>query len=377
MSNAPESQAASQEAPPKKRRLSTDDLVASLADNLSADTSSAPREEVSTPEAATRTDNNDRDPLGEKLEEANKGKKRKSDDEEVEESSADPDEDSEEETDEAEDVEEDVEDEEDSEEDDDTDDVVDPEDEIVFTTPDGEDVSLRELKRGFLREADYTRKTQALAEERSKVETAIERIGEHNNLVAEQLNLALSIVEPQLAELAQTQWDQLAQQDPYTYAEKRALFDQAQARYNSLRQAAQRTVQVETARKQDAFQRRLQAEQEKLKMALPELADPKTGRKLAHAIKEYALSSGLSEKEASNLTDHRLVVMLNKARMYDELSKSGLTAAKKKISKAPKKSVRAGQPPSKQEISRSKRDAQRAKLKKSGRMEDLVDMLLG
>ena len=247
---------------------------------------------------------------------------------------------------------------------------------VVYTTPDGDEVTLDELKRGFLRQADYTKKTQEIAELRDQAAQSFQALEQHNSTVAEHLSLALTVVEPQLAELAQTDWDALASADPYEYAEKKALYEQASVRYNSLQQAAQATVEQDKARLAHVNKQRVQAEQQKLQMALPDLADPKQGPKLARAIKNYALESGLSDKEASNITDHRLIVMLNKARQFDELSQSSLTAAKKKISKSPKNVSRAGQPSSKAEQNSKQVAELRNRVRSSGSADDLVELLL-
>ena len=248
--------------------------------------------------------------------------------------------------------------------------------EVMYNTPDGEPVTLDELKRGFLRQSDYTKKTQEIAALRDQAAQSFQALEQHNSTVAEHLSLALNVVEPQLAELGQTDWDALAASDPYEYAEKKALYEQASVRYNSLQEAAKATVEQDKARLAHVNKQRVQAEQQKLQMALPDLADPKQGPKLARAIKNYALESGLSDKEASNITDHRLIVMLNKARQFDELSQSSLTAAKKKISKSPKNVARAGQPSSKAEQNSAKRSQARARLKSSGSVDDMVAMLM-
>jgi len=208
------------------------------------------------------------------------------------------------------------------------------------------------------------------------VQQQFQALEQHNQVIAEHLSLALNVVEPQLAELAQTDWDTLATNDAYEYAEKKAQFEQAQARYQKLQQAAQATIAQEQQRQQYAKAQYVQAEQQKLQMALPDLADPKQGPKLARAIRDYALSSGLSEKEAGNITDHRLVVMLNKARMFDELNQSTLTAAKKKLGKSPKKVARAGQPSSKAEQNSQKKAQVRNRLKQTGSVDDLVALLM-
>lgn len=361
------------ETPPPKRKVSPEDsLVESLMSKYETQESTS---KPTTSEAATRTDNNDRDPMTDTLEAANKARKEKGEESAVEEDVVPEEEDVAEETEEPqEDTEEDGDvTEDDGEADEES---VDPDDEVVYTTDDGEEVTLRELKRGFLREADYTRKTQEVAAERQKLQEMAQAAQQHQQVVAQHLSMSLDILEPALAELAQTDWDNLAANDPYQYAEKRALFDQAQVRYQRLRQAAEQQVQQAQAQQQYAKQQYLAAEQKKLIMALPELGDAKKGQQLARSIRDYALKAGLSNEEASRITDHRLVVMLNKARMFDELSESKLSAAKKKVSKAPTKATRSGSPPSKSDRQRETRAAQKAKLKQSGRAEDLVAMLL-
>lgn len=248
--------------------------------------------------------------------------------------------------------------------------------EVLFTTEDGSDVTLDELKRGYLRQSDYTKKTQDVAEGRKQVEAVADTLSSQQEVIAQNLELALNVIEPQLAAFATTNWEQLAANDAYEYAEKRALYDQAQVRYSQIQQAAQQTVAQAQAQRGYAQQQMLASERQKLQMALPDMADPKLGRKLAGDIREYSLSLGLSQDEASNITDHRLIVALNKARLYDELSTSKLTASRKKIKKGPKKVIRSGQPQTTTEKKATSTRKTRAKLRASGDIDDAVDWLL-
>jgi hypothetical protein len=252
----------------------------------------------------------------------------------------------------------------------------DPSDEVLFTTPDGDEVNLDELKRGYLRQSDYTKKTQDVAEGRKALEADHVTFEQNNQAVAANLEMALNVIEPQLAHFAGVNWEQLATTDAYEYAEQKALFEQAQARYSQVQQAAQKTVEYGKAQQAKAKDQYLQSEREKLGMALPDMADPKVGRKLANSIKEYALTAGLSEAEASNIADHRMIVVLNKARMYDEMNASGVTAANKKLSKGPKKLLDSGKPKSKASKSKAAKAALRSKLAKSGDTDDAVSWLL-
>jgi hypothetical protein len=246
----------------------------------------------------------------------------------------------------------------------------------VFTTADGEDVTLDELKRGYLRQSDYTKKTQGVAEGRKALEQQFNQVHGYQDEVAKNLEMALNVIEPQLASFAQTDWETLASNDPYEYAEKRALFDQAQARYAQIQRATQETVANAKAHQEHAKQQMLGAEREKLQMALPDMADPKAGRKLASDIKEYALGIGLSEQEASNIVDHRLIVALNKARMYDQLGTSQISGGKKKVQKGPRKVLKGGQPQTKTQTKTAKAKTARNNLRNTGDVDSAVDWLL-
>lgn len=254
----------------------------------------------------------------------------------------------------------------------------DSEPETVFELDDGTKVDLDELKRGYLRQADYTKKTQEVAEARRHVQQAYQARQQERQTLAENLNLALNVVEPQLAALARTDWDQLASDDPYSYAEKRALFDQASARYQKLFDQSQAVVQQQTQQQQQLMQQKLQQEGEKLRLAIPDFADPNRGRALKSALTEYAVSQvGLSEQEAKGITDHRMILLLDKARRYDALQRGDLSVARKKVSKTPKKSLQPGSPKSKSERQQRTRSDQMAKLRQTGKLDDAVSLLLG
>lgn len=347
---------------PETTSMDTQAAVDSILIMPDSDEDKSKTDEVTAAEAATTTSAADSEVLGDSTEEA---EVEEADEEEVEE-------DEEEDTEEEADEEDDAEDSEDTDEDDD-----DEEDEPVFTTADGDTVTLDEMKRGYLRQADYTKKTMEVAEARKALEAEQQVFAQNNQDVAKNLEMALNVIEPQLVEFAQTDWEALATSDPYEYAEKKALFEQAQSKYAQVQQAAQATVARGQAEAAEAKARYLNAEREKLQMALPDMADPKVGRKLAQSIKEYALTSGLTEQEASNITDHRMIVVLNKARQFDELRESGVSAAKKKLSKGPKKLVQAGKPKTRTQKSKAAKERLRANLKATGSEDDLAALMLG
>jgi hypothetical protein len=248
--------------------------------------------------------------------------------------------------------------------------------EVLFTLADGTEATLEDLKKGNLRNADYTQKTQALAEERQAFETERQSVSEERNALAESLMMSMNMIEPQLVKGAQTDWQALQMEDAYAYAEQWAEFQQAQVRYGQLQQHGQQVTQQQ-AQESSVKQRQYEAkEAHALQLAVPDLADPTKAKALQSQLRDYALSSGLSEAEVTGIKDHRVVVLLNKARQYDEMMSAGKTVASKKLKKAPTKVLKKGQPVTKAEKQSKAQQDKRARLKQTGSVDDGVDWLI-
>ena len=89
-------------------------------------------------------------------------------------------------------------------------------------------------------------------------------------------------------------------------------------------------------------------------------------------IKEYALSSGYTQEEINSLIDHRSVIVLDKARKYDEMQKANPKA--KKLKNKPKV-VRSGSGTTKRDSLRSKRAEQMKRLRGTGHVNDASALL--
>lgn len=247
---------------------------------------------------------------------------------------------------------------------------------ILFHTEDGEPVTVEEAKRGHLRQADYTRKTQELAGERQKLNEEFANRQQEREVLAQNLTLALDVIQPELAELARTDWSALREQDAYAYRERRDAFELKQERYNSIVAQSQQLVQQQKQASEQQRQQRLAQEGEALKMKLPDIADPVKGPEVRAKMKLYAKEMGLSDAEAASITDHRVVIMMDKARRYDEMMKADRTVAQKKVSKAPKKSLKGGTPTTQGQRNQQQQKELQSKLRQSGRMEDAVELLM-
>lgn len=248
--------------------------------------------------------------------------------------------------------------------------------EVTVPAGDGktEKVTLGELKKGYLRQADYTRKTQALATERQTIqreqaEAREERAKYQQGL--EQVSVLIQQMTPQ--EPTQAQWDALYAQDPQEWQRQRELWrswkEQQAALANEYAQVQQRQ-HVDFAK---ALQAKFAEEAEKLREAIPEWADPKTAKADKDAIKEYALSLGYTPEEIANTVDHRIFVIARKAMLYDKMmttKKSLKPSAPPQTTKVVRPGTQATKPSNRTAVTEA-----RQRLAKTGNVRDAASLI--
>ena len=261
------------------------------------------------------------------------------------------------------------------------DDLVDDTQEGVSETPgtytikvDGKDVevTLDELQAGYSRQADYTRKSQVLAEQRKKSEEELAATQQERQRYISQLEQFTAQADSKLDELKSTDWTKLKEEDPTEYMLKRDQYRELQENKRTVEEE-QKNLQYKSQQEQQAkWQEELVRQQEIMAQRLPEWNDPNKGAKLKQDIKSFALKTGFSEQEVDSLIDARSVDVLHKAMLYDNLLAAKISNKKAKV--VPKV-TRPGSPPTKGEISSDKVKAQRARLKKTGRVKDATSVI--
>lgn len=261
------------------------------------------------------------------------------------------------------------------------DDLVDDTQEEVSETPgtytikvDGKDVevTLDELQAGYSRQADYTRKSQVLAEQRKKAEEELAATQQERQRYISQLEQFTAQADSKLDELKSTDWTRLKEEDPTEYMLKRDQYRELQENKRTVEEE-QKNLQYKSQQEQQAkWQEELVRQQEIMAQRLPEWNDPNKGAKLKQDIKSFALKTGFSEQEVDSLIDARSVDVLHKAMLYDNLLAAKISNKKAKV--VPKV-TRPGSPPTKGEISSDKVKAQRARLKKTGRVKDATSVI--
>jgi len=229
------------------------------------------------------------------------------------------------------------------------------------------DVPLDELLKGYSRTADYTRKTQEIAETRKAVEADMAKIEEAARL-RDTYAQRLQVIEQMLNQ--QDSGEDLAtlkETDPIGYAVKVAEQSEREKQLNAVRAEQQRLAQQQQAEQGERLKAHLATEAQKLAEAIPELSDPAKGQAIRTDIRNYAQKLGFSEQELAQVYDSRAVTALYKAMQYDKLV-SGKGGASKKVNSAPRM-LKPGTSTPETRTSQEVKNM-RGRLKKSGRARD-------
>jgi hypothetical protein len=210
-----------------------------------------------------------------------------------------------------------------------------PRDEKFIVKVDGKEIEVpkEELIRGYQREADYTRKTQKLAEERKFVESEFQQVRAERETYAQvlgQLQQKLQEFEPQ-----EPDWNRLEVEDPTEYARQWTSHQRRQQQKFAVQAEQMRLNQLREVEIQKQINTVLAQETAILKEKIPEWTSPEKAKAEGKALLEYGQQLGFSEQELNTITDSRALLALHKAWKYDQMM-SKRPEFQAKIKKAPK-----------------------------------------
>ena len=240
---------------------------------------------------------------------------------------------------------------------------------------DGEEleVGIDELKNGYQRQADYTRKSQALAEQRKETEaiqSERQQLEQERQMYANGLQMLQEQQSSKLQEFDNVDWTSLKTEDPYQYMLKKDEYRDAQEKVQNVAQQQVLIQQEQAEEAQKARAHFVQQEYNRLVEALPEWNDQESTIK--KDVQEYAKSVGFLPDEINQLADHRSVLVIKKAMEYDKLTKK--VAPKKKAVKTVPKVQKSGRGNSKEDTTAEAIKKKRARLQKSGKQDDAASI---
>jgi hypothetical protein len=197
------------------------------------------------------------------------------------------------------------------------------------------EVTLDDLIKGYQREADYTKKTQTLAEQRKQVESERQVI-EQAKTERDQYQARLALIENALkSREPQENLEALKETDPIGYAVKVAEQTQRERQLQAIQLERARIAQQQQAEQTQNLNSHLATEAQKLAEAIPEYADEQKSVQVKKDIRDYAKKIGWSDEELASVYDSRAVLTLYRAMQYEKLMGNKATVTKK-VNEAPK-----------------------------------------
>ena len=252
------------------------------------------------------------------------------------------------------------------------DDATDEDEEKLFTVSlkggDEVEVTFEELQKGYLRNRDYTFKTEKLSEERQQLEASNDV---EKQRYVEGLQQALNYAQnfdPVLAEAQTLDWQKLAQDDPATYVRKKA---EVETRAGQIKQLQDHQADFDRQNIQA-----IQVEQNKLLQdKIPEWDDAAVRNaelgEMVGALRDY----GFSDQELNEIQDHRAFLIVRDAVKYRNMQKTKQSAKKKQVKVAPKVQ-RPGAATVNKPVSKGANKAALKRARATGKTTDIVDAVL-
>lgn len=205
---------------------------------------------------------------------------------------------------------------------------------LVKAAGEEREVTLNELIKSYQLGTDYTKKSQAVAEERKAVESerqAVQEAKQMRDTYAQRLEMIEQMLQPQQEE----NLEYLKETDPIGYSVKVAEMVQRDKQLSAVQAERSRINQQQEQDRQAQMQSVVAEEMQKLTAYIPEFTDPAKGETIRNDIRAFAKQVGFSDNELAAVYDSRAVLTLYKAMQYDKLvaSKPAIT---KKVNEAPK-----------------------------------------
>ncbi len=236
---------------------------------------------------------------------------------------------------------------------------------------DGSTVTIQDLKRGYISQQYFTRKTQELSEERKSFEQVQQQVDQYALAIAQQRDFLAQAAQqfmPQPPDKAMREYDPLGYQAAKEdYDERVRVLSQIQAQQHHQQQWAEHERQ-----RQDAELR--QQEAARLFEAMPELKDQKVYRKFWDEAVETVADYGFSAEELDQMLDHRFYKAVRDLAKYRK-AKASQPKVKRDLQNRPKL-IKGGKRMDPRAKTSREAQAKSERLRRTGRFEDGVAALM-
>lgn len=236
---------------------------------------------------------------------------------------------------------------------------------------DGEEieVTLDELKNGYSRTKDYTRKTQEISEQRKKLEAEFNEVSAERQQYSQLLGKLAQQLESTQGQ--EPDWDHLRETDPIQYSIAATDWQRNQQKRQAIAQEQGRLQQLQQQEMIAKAQATLERERGALLTVIPEWKDAAKAKADQAKIREQGKKLGFSDKELEQVYDHRAVIALRKAALYDEMMDKRKAVVPVK---APQKVLSAGNKPGRN-VDSSRVNQAKQNFRASGNIRNAANLL--
>lgn len=184
---------------------------------------------------------------------------------------------------------------------------------------DGEQVTVtpEEVKASYMRQKDYTRKTQELSEQRKAFEAEANAVLQER----QQYQQLLGALAEQIQQTngPEPDWDTLRNTDPIEYSVQWTEWQRKAQKQQLIAAEQQRLAQLQQVEQQKIMAQTLERERQALLAVVPEWKDAEKAKSEKQMVIEQGKKLGFSDEELAQAFDHRAIVALRKAALYDQM----------------------------------------------------------
>jgi hypothetical protein len=236
---------------------------------------------------------------------------------------------------------------------------------------DGSEHTLEEIEKGFLRQQDYTRKTQELSSNRKMLEEAAQRFVNQDKQVKEFAEFARKVVESYAPKPPDPS---RINSDPIGYLQEKEAFEKASQTWRQLAESQQSISQRLEASEGSKTQAELAQETKALVERIPSLATPEGWRAFkTEATDIGGKAYGFAPEEIEGIKDHRYVLALKDAIEYRKLQGKKMEAVR--AAKDAPSPVRAAARPTPNRSTQQTQKVLTERARKTGSVEDIAALL--
>lgn len=232
-------------------------------------------------------------------------------------------------------------------------------------------VTLSELKRGYSGQEFVQKGMQEAARQRKQAEEVYAALLNERQQIA---GLYQQMQSGQIVQPPQPPSREMFESDPIGFMEAKLNYEEGMAKYQEQASRMNQLIAQQSKAEQAARQAYIQKELESLKTVIPELTKPETAAKVKDQLLSAGQAYGYTPEEIGQAIDHRALHVLRDAMKYREIM-AGKKAADAKAA-APKSKIAPVKAGAKKVDSTNKQvQQQKAKLQKSGRIEDAISLM--